>query len=134
MAYQGWLIKLGGYTFPQTKIYAKSYQVTYNSQDLDSYRDADGYLHRNALEHKCSKVEFETTPMLTDAEMDELMSNIRANYTSAVERKLTATIYIPELGDYLTQEVYMSDPSYKIYGTYHGVIHYESVRLAFIAY
>ena len=35
-------------------------------QDVDDYTDANGYLHRNAVELKALKVEFETRAMLTN--------------------------------------------------------------------
>ena len=135
MAYQGYLIKVGNYTIPADKfIKADSYSVTRNVQDLDTYRDADGFLHRTALEHSPLRVEFETVPMLTDTTFEIYMSQIRANYTIPRERKVSATVWVPELGDYVTQNMYMADPQVSIYGTYGGKTHYNSVRFAFIGY
>ena len=66
--------------------------------------------------------------------MNELFSNIRANYTNAVERRSTAKIYIPELDSYVTQSVYLSDPEFSIWGIINGKIYYNSLRIAFIGY
>jgi hypothetical protein len=135
MAYQGYLIKVGDYTIRTDKyIKASSYIVTANGQDLNSTRDEDGYLHRTALEHVPIKVEFETPPMLTNKEFADLMSNIRKRYTNATEKKCSITAYVPEYDDYITQDVYVPDISPTIYGNYGGVIHYESIRIAFIGY
>lgn len=134
MAYQGYLIKVGNYQIPHKFIKADTYSPYRNVQDLDSYRDANGILHRNALAHVPNKVEFETPSMLTNIQFEELMSNIRANYTNAIERKASVTMYVPETNSYETQEMYMPDITPKIYGIFNGVIKYNPIRLAFIGY
>lgn len=135
MAYSGWLIKVGNYIIPSDKyIKAESYSVTRNIQDLDSYRDSNGILHRDALEHVPLKVEFETPAMLTDLTFDDFMSNIRRNYIIPKERKVMVTLYVPEINDYVTQEMYMPDPQMTMYGNYNGRIEYNPIRIAFIGY
>ena len=135
MAYQGYLIKVGGYTISGKKyIKAESYNVTKNIQDLDSYRDANGVLHRTALDHAPLKIEFETPPLLTNEDIGELFSNIRENSLVLKERKVSVTAYVPELDDYVTQEMYMPDPKFSIYGVFDNVIKYNPVRIAFIGY
>lgn len=135
MAYQGWLIKVGSYVINSAKyIRAESYNVTKTISDLDPYRDADGILHRNALAHQPIKVEFETPPMLTNADVAVLMAGIKANFTVPLERKAEVTVYIPEDDEYITQEMYMPDIKFTMYGNYHGRIQYQPIRLAFIGY
>lgn len=135
MAYSGYLIKVGNYTIPTDKfIRAESYKVTMNTNDLDSYRDADGFLHRDALTHKPMKVEFETPPMLRASQMATLMSNLYANFSNSVERKASVTVFNPETNDYVTQDMYMPDPDFTLYGNYSGDLQYSAVRLAFIGY
>lgn len=134
MAYEGYLVQIGNYKIPMKFIQAENYTVTLNSQDLDSYQDANGNLQRTALNNFVPKVEFQTRPMLTRDQMNELFSNIRANYTNAVERRSTAKIYIPELDSYVTQSVYLSDPEFSIWGIIDGKIYYNSLRIAFIGY
>lgn len=133
MAYSGFLLKIGNYTIPASKfIKAESYKVYVNMQDVDDYTDANGYLHREAVDLKALKVEFETPAMLTNAEFSELMQNIRANFTIPKARQCMITAYIPEYDDYVTQTGYMADFQPQIYGTYGGIVHYNSIRLAFI--
>lgn len=133
MAYSGFLIKIGDYTIPANKfIKAESYSPYVNMQDLDDWPDANGFLHREAVELKALKVEFETPAMLTNTELTELMTNIKANFTNAKGRECMITAYIPEYDDYVTQLGYMADFQPQIYGTYGGVIHYNPIRLAFI--
>lgn len=133
MAYEGWLLKIGNYTVPQDKYIAKeTYSAYANMQDVDPWTDADGFLHRNAVELKAIKVEMETVPMLTDKEFEDLMSNIRRNILDTSQRKCRITAYIPEYGGYVTQMGYMADIKPSIYGTYGGEIHYNSVKFSFV--
>lgn len=135
MAYAGYLVKVGDYEIPADKfIMAQSYKATLSVQDLDSYRDANGVLHRTALEHRANKVEFETPAMLTNTQMAELFNSIANNYTVPAERKFVGTFYVPELDDYVSQDMYMADPAFTIYGIFDGVIKYKPTRIAFIAY
>lgn len=133
MAYSGFLLKIGDYTIDAKRfIKADSYSAYANMQDIDDYTDANGYEHRNAVELKAIKVEFETPAMLTNAEFTELMNGIRGQFTNATGRACYITAYIPEYDSYVTQFGYMADFQPKMYGTYGGVIHYNPTRLAFI--
>lgn len=136
MAFQGYLVKVGNYVIPYKYIKFNSYSVFMSITDLDSYRDSNGILHRTALEHKPNKAEFETPAMLTNDEFADLMSNIRANYTLASERRAVVELYIPELDDYVSQDMYMPDikPSIYRYNKDIGKLQYNSIRLAFIGY
>ena len=132
MAYGGFLVKVGEYIVPQKFIKADTYKPYVNMQDIDDYTDANGYLHRNAAELKAVKIEFDVRAMLTSSELEELMSNIRNNYTSARGRECIITAYIPVNIDYVTQKGYLADFQLQIYGTYGGEIHYSSFRMSFI--
>lgn len=137
MAFAGYLLKVGDYEIDGTYyINWAKYNVTRNIQDLDSYRDANGVLHRNALDHVPLKVEFETRENLTNTDVANFFGAIRANYTLASERKAMVTAYVPELDDYVTQEMYMADPQFKIKRIEDSTntIKYESIRVAFIGY
>lgn len=132
--YQGYLIKVGNYTIPLSLIRADSYIVFQSITDLDSFVDADGYLHRNALDHTANKVEFETVPQMNNTEFAALMQNIRSQYTVPKERKASVTCYIPETDNYETQDMYMPDIKPQIYLASATEIKYDAVRLAFIGY
>lgn len=133
MAYSGWLLKIGNYTVDAGRfIRAETYSAYANMQVLDPWTDADGYEHIQAVTLKAIKIEFETPPMLTNAEFTELMNGIKANYIDEKARKCIVTAYIPELDDYVTQLCYIANFTPQIYGTYDGVIHYNSIRLAII--
>lgn len=133
MAYDGWLVKVGDYKIDSKKfIKAESYSAYVNMQDLDPWTDANGYVHRTAVELKAMKIEFETPALLTNKDFSELMANIRRNYTVPRARQFLLTAYIPEYDEYMTQTAYLSDFTPQIYGNYGGIIRYNSVRLAFI--
>ena len=134
MAYNGYLVKVGSYTIPLSLIKADSYSVFMSITDLDSYVDANGVLHRNALDHVANKVEFETVPMLDNEQFATLMSNIRGQFTVAKERKASVECYIPELNIYVTQDMYMPDIKPQMYLASSTEIKYDAVRLAFIGY
>ncbi len=134
MAYSGFLIKVGDYKIPHSWIKAETYSVLRSGQDLDSYRDSNGKLHRTALEHFLGKVEFETPPLKTNTQVSSFMGNIRKQYTNTTEKKANVTFYVPELDEYMTQEMYMPDITFTIYHADGKEIKYNAFRLAFIAY
>ena len=135
MAFGGYLLQVGSYQITgENFVNEKSYKATVSIQDLDSYRDANGVLHRNALDYAPIKVEINTRPGLNNFEWADFIGAIRSNFTVPKERKAIVTAFIPELNDYVTQEMYMPDPEVTISNIDRNVIRYESIRLAFIGY
>lgn len=133
-AYKGYLIKVGDYVIPSKYIRAETYKVTKYGQDLDSYTDADGILHRNPLVHWVPKVEFETTPLHSERELDDLLGNIQRNYLDQIAKDCNCEIYVPEIRNYVTRHCYMPDIEMTFYGNYNNEIQMEQYRLAFIGY
>lgn len=138
MAYAGYLVKVGPsndlYEIPLSIIRAETYTVFMSVTDLDSYVDGNGELHRNALSHIANKVEFETIPLMTNTQFASLMTNLRNRMTNTLERKLSVTLYIPEIDDYVTQDMYMPDIKPPLYYADQNKIQYNQIRLAFIGY
>lgn len=134
MAFSGSLISVGGFAIPLDLIKLDTYQVTYSTQDLDSYRDLDGKLHRNVVSNKVGKVEF-NTPYLTDTQFETLMSGIRGGFSDSKEKKASVSFFVPENNAYVTQDMYVPDVTCKIYNVREGGgLLYDSVRIAFIGY
>ena len=136
--YNGYLIKIGSTPTPNVEIPFKfmkydSFQTTYETLDLDSYRDANGVLHRNALAHRCAKVEFET-PIMYKHQMDELMALIRSNYENAQEQSLYVKVYLQEIDDYVTQKCYLVNTTFKFEQNSPVGFIYQPTRICFIAY
>jgi len=137
MAFNGILLTVGNYDIDGTYyINYKSYNATANIQDMDSFRNANGVLIRNALEHVPIKIEFETRENLTNADVAEFWGSIRSNFSEPKERKASVTAYIPEYDDYITQDCYIPDPQFKIKRITPdtNIIYYEPIRIAFIGY
>ena len=134
MAYSGFLIKVGSYTVPFRYIEASKYKTGVKGQDLDSYRDANGILHREALSNVSIKTEWETPNDMEESDVRDLMDNIRAQYTNQTEKKALVTAFMPETGNYVTMECYAPDIEYTIDNADESTIKYASFRLAFIGY
>ena len=133
MAYLGFLVKVGDYKIPANKfIKAESYSAYVNMQDVEPWTDAEGYLHREPVELKALKVEFETPAMLTNIEFSEFMSNIRNNCKNPIARGCEITAYIPEYDDYVTQYGYLADFTPQMYSATKNEIKYNPVRFAFV--
>ena len=132
MAYNGYLLKIGNYIIPHSVIKADTYSAYINMQDVDPWTDADGYVHRNAVELKALKVEFETVPLMTNSTFSDFMGNIKRNFISDIDKSVEIEAYIPETDSYVTQRGYMVDITPKIYGIFNGVIKYESIQFAFV--
>lgn len=132
MAYAGYLIKIGTYTIPLSIIKADSYYAYVNMQDYEPWTDATGHLHRDAVDLKALKVEFDTKAMLNNTEFSAFMANIAAQYTKAKARECEITAYIPEYDDYVTQRGYLADFQPQIYLADGTKILYDPCRLSFI--
>lgn len=133
MAFSNFLIEVGTYVIPDKYIKYDSWQSTYETVDFDSYRDANGYLHRNALADRKIKVEFET-PYLYKHDWDALMAAIRGQYVSATEQSANITAYIDEIGDYVTQKCYLVNVNPKVAQNSPLGIIYQPTRICWIGY
>lgn len=131
MAFQGYFIKVGNYTIPLTFMKLESYtSMPDQRQDLDSYRDADGYLHRTVLSHTATKLEFET-PYMRRKDMQQLIQGIRNSFTNVLARQCQVTYYDDETDSYKTGTFYM--PGTIEFKWYNKEI-YAPTRIAFIEY
>lgn len=137
MAFNGTLFTANGFAVNGIGyISEKSYKTTKIIQDVDSYRDAEGVLHRNALEHSPIKVEFQMREGITNTEWNTFWRGIFGdNPASNLERKVNITAYVPELDDYITMDAYVPDPEMTIAQIVDNyTIKYSSIRVAFIGY
>lgn len=127
MSYNGYLLKVDGVIFPNSLIAFGSFSIIPNQrQDLDSYRDSTGYLHRNILPHMPSKIEF-TTKALHDADRAALENILKNRDEFTLEYWDTA---------YKTGIFYSPDIKYEIYdlNKVSGKMRYKPVRIAMIEY
>lgn len=129
------LFTFGGYEIPNKYVIEGSYKIAPNRrQDLDTYRDADGILHRTALSHTATTIEF-STGYLYESEMNELMAGIRSNYINYNERDANCTYFDPENNSYKTGHFYLdSNTQWGIKQILNGEKIYDSVKFAFVEY
>lgn len=139
MAYNGYLIKLGGASgtvLPMKFIKVEGYDITPNQRmESEAKRAITGLLHRTTVEHTATKVEF-NTPNLTNLEADEMMTLFRNAWTSVTERKLNLQYYDMETNSYKTGEFYMPDIKFSIDHIDNdlNMVYYRETRIAFIEY
>ena len=133
MAYSGFLLKMNGITIPHKYMKQDSYSVVVNTQDLDSYQDANGVLHRTVLEHSQIKIEW-NFPFSTNTFLQELLEIFRGIWGNSKERKTECTVYVPEWDSYYSGTFYMPDPKFQVYSVNENEIKYREVRMALIEY
>lgn len=136
MAFTGSLIRVGGDNFPLTFVFKESYKIAPNRrQDLDSTRNASGYLERNVLDHTASTISFTTVPM-NNIKLNQMMAWVRSHYVSEKEKKIALTYYCPDIDDYKTGIFYVPDIEFPIrmVDLDHNIIEYNSFTLEFIEY
>lgn len=139
MAYSGYLIKVGGNSgtvLPMKYIKVTGYDITPNQRmESEAKRDVTGVLHRTTVAHTATKVEF-NTPVLTNKDVDAMMSLFRNAWSSTAERKLTLYYYDMETNSYKTGTFYMPDIKFQIdhIDNNNNIVYYSETRIAFIEY
>ena len=137
MAYSGYLVKVGTYTIPFRYIKAETYQCVYETVDFDSYRDANGGLHRDSVsDQRIMKVEWET-PDMSETEIRTLISNIQSQYIVGENKAKACNVeaWMPETGTYEADKCYLtSDVNFTIRYADGNGLRYQPIRFAFIGY
>ena len=135
MAFEGYLMKAGAATFPHKYIQISTYQTTPSQrQDLDSYQDSQGNLHRTVLPHDRSKIVFKTMDDLKLAEKQEIQAFFNGAMTNVRERKVSLTYWNDESNAYATGSFYIPDVTYPIKRIEADNIVYDSVEYHLIEY
>lgn len=132
MAYNGYLIKVGGYEIPMDAMIKSTYKVTYSVLDLDSYRDARGVLHRTAL-RKVPTVEVTLNPLSSD-QVQTIFDNIASKYTNSAERKVNASVFVPEINGYYNGDFYIPDTQFSIEQIIGNTVYYDETVFKMIGY
>lgn len=134
MAYNGYLLKLGGTQLPLKYIKHGTYKATPSQMiDLDPYRDADGYMHRGVLAHDPAKIEWET-PYLNTSLMQSLLALLKNAMSDTTERKLSVEYYDDYNNSYRTGDFYLPDIVFVPYVVSSAEILYTPTRIALIEY
>ena len=110
MSFEGWLLKINGTVFLNELIALESYKCTPDQiMDLDPYRDGSGELHRNALPHTATSMEFSTI-YLRLRDVDRL--NDFVPHGNSV--KCEIEYWNPNTSSYKSGTCYISDIPYEI--------------------
>ena len=135
MAFERYLMKAFETTFPHKYIQISTYQTTPSQrQDLDSYQDSKGNLHRTVVPHDRSKIVFKTIDNLKLAEKQEIQAFFNGAMTNARERKVTLAYWNDEDTMYKTGSFYIPDVTYPIKRIMGNDIVYGSVEYHLIEY
>lgn len=132
-------------------IRAETYKIIPSArQDVDSYRDANGLLHRNTVEHTATSIQFNTI-VLKEPKMVELMKFLNSN-AEKPEWRFKIKYYNPLKGEpyykgtggskVLNQDAFdigefylgANHPIWEVYGTYNDEIFYKETEFKFIEY
>ena len=139
MAYNGYLIKLGGSAgtaLPMKYIALEQYSCTPNQRmESKATRAVTGVLHRTTVTHTATKIEF-TTTTLTNSDVVALNTLLQNNFSNAQERKITIEYYDMESDTYKEATCYMPDVQYQIsrVDNTNNIVWYSPIRYAFIEY
>lgn len=135
MAFSGYLIKIGSNPdkFFEHYIIAQSYKVSKKIIDLNSYRDGNGELRRNALDHVSYTINFDVKAM-DNERMQTFLEAIRSNFSVQKERKVSVTFYLPESDGYETADFYMPDPEFTITKIENNQVYFANTTIKFIGY
>lgn len=139
MAYNGYLIKVGGSSgtpLPMKYIKVGGYDITPNQRlESEAKRAVTGVLHRTTVAHTASKIEF-NTPVMTNLDVDAMMTLFRNAWISAAERKLNIEYYDMETNSYKTGTFYMPDVKFQIdhIDNDRNIITYKEARISLIEY
>lgn len=132
MAYNGYLLKVGGKQIPNKFIQLSTYSITPNQRmESSAERDTTGMLHRETCEHTATKIEF-NTPYIRGVEVAEL--NTLLGIAGDHQRNVTVDYFDPETQSYKSADCYMSDVQYSIYSEINNDLLYSPIRYAFIEY
>lgn len=132
MAYNGYLLKVGGKQIPNKFIQLSTYSITPNQRmESSAERDTTGMLHRETCEHTATKIEF-NTPYIRGVEVAEL--NTLLGIAGDHQRNVTVDYFDPETQSYKNADCYMPDVQYPIYSEINNDLLYSPIRYAFIEY
>lgn len=128
MAFEGYLIKINGNTFPNKYLIVDSFNSIPNQRlEEDSYVDGNGVRHVNVSPHVPSKIEF-TTRRVNLAEKMEIQSFI------PTRENLTATYWNDETNTYETGVFRVPDINYTIFDISQNDIMYNEIHIVFDEY
>lgn len=142
--FEGYLVKIKGieggqqiasfdYTIPNRAIIYGTYKATYSTLDGDSKRNGTGRLKRKTYKHKVAHCTFSLMPM-DSVELWEIMEMIQARYVKQRQKKVKASIWVPEINAYIEEYFYFPDTEYTISKIEGSKVIYAQTDIELIGY
>lgn len=116
--FQGWLIKFGNVTLPNSFLLADGWETTPNQRlELDAYRDAFAYLHRETADDFKTKMTLNIREMTLEERMafDNVIGLATLPSLDKKQRKVAVTYWNDETLEYSSGEFYITDTTYSIH-------------------
>lgn len=128
------LFKFGNFEFLEY-ILLDSYSIIPNARlDADTFSDANGVLHRDALEHTKTKITFYLIE-LSQSEMKNIMYGLTSNYIDFKQRNSNCTYFDTETFTEKTGHFYLeSNMEMKIKEIRNGEFIFSQTKLTFVEY
>lgn len=138
--YSGYLIKVKGvgengsdYIIPLNSIVWGSYKATYSTLDGESKRNGSGRLRRKTYKHRVGHCLFTFRPMSSTA-LSQIWGEVKSRYVKVRQKKVKASVFIPELNDYIEDYFYVPDIEFNIQKVNNTSVSYSATEVEFIGY
>ena len=137
--FQGWLIKFGDVVLPNSFLLADGWETTPNQRlELDAYRDAFAYLHRETADDFKSKMTLNIREMTLQERMafNNIIGLATLPSVNKKQRKIAVTYWNDETLEYSSGEFYISDTTYSIHtvNEENNDIEYNAFTLSLVEY
>lgn len=137
--FEGWLIKFGYVKLPNSFLLADGWESEPNKRiEIDAYRDANVYLHRETADDFKTKIQLNIREMNLQERraFNNVISLSTLGYTDRKQRKVNLTYWNDETLEYSNGVFYMTDSRYSIHNVNEDdpEIEYNPFTLTLIEY
>lgn len=143
MAYQGYLVKIKAisgsstadwdYIVPMSSIVYESYKATYSVLDEDAKRSGKGKLKRTTYPHKVAHCKF-TFREMNNTQLFSILELIQLHYTKKRQKKVKASIWVPETNSYVEDYFYIPDIEFTLLRVEGNKLIYAPTEVELIGY
>lgn len=116
--FEGWLIKFGTVTLPNSFLLADGWESTPNQRlELDAYRDANALLHRETADSFKTKITLNIREMTLSERIafNNVVGLATLSYNDRKQRRVSITYWNDETLEYSSGVFYMPDTDYSIH-------------------
>ena len=141
--FEGYLVKIKGiegsqtassdYIVPNNAFVFGTYDATYSTLDGDSKRNGTGRLKRKTYKHKVAHCTFTLMPM-NNTELWAILQPMRARYVKQRQKKVKASIWVPEINGYVEDYFYFPDTKFTLNKIEGNKVLYAQTDIELIGY